>query len=305
MQNKKEYIFRFLLNLPLWGIVIFSAVLLFILLKGSFLFFQETSLFDFFFTKEWQPFTTITQYGHDYEGHFGIAPVLLGSFSVAFFALLYAIPLSIISAFFLNMYCSPKWVAFLKPILELLAGIPTIVYGFFAVLVISPYLQFLGNILGLDVSSENTLSAALVMAIMLIPYMLSTSLDAIESVPQQLRNASFAMGATKWETIYHVLLPIAWPQMMSSILLALSRGLGETMIVVMALGLSAHLTLNPLEPSTTITVQILSILTGDQEFDSPKTLSTFALALVLFIVTFLLNAFAYRTLQKKRRDYAS
>ena len=298
MKLNREKIIKFFLALPLWILIFITFVILIVLLDGSFRFIQKTSLFDFLFDLEWNPFSTITSYSRDYEGNFGILPLLLGSFLVTFMALLYAIPLSVFSAIFLSEYVSSRWTNFLKPCLELLAGIPTIVYGFFAVLVLSPYVQEIGNYFGLDVSTENVLSASIVMGIMLIPYMLSTSLDVFEGLPQTMREASYAMGATKWETIQLILFPAAWPTILSSILLGLSRALGETMIVVMALGLSASLTLNPLESSTTITVQILSILTGDQEFDSPKTLVTFALALALFLFTFLLNAYAHKRMRR-------
>lgn len=300
--TKRDKYLNIWISIPLWFTIILCFGIIIILIDGTIQFIHKTNLFDFLFELNWQPFSVVTKWGHDYEGSFGIIPLLLGSFLVTFIALIYAIPLSILSALFLSEYASPKWTNILKPIIELLAGIPTIVYGFFAVLVVSPYIQFLGHFLGLTVSSENVLSASLVMGIMLIPYVLSTSLDAFQSVSKTMRDASYAMGATKWETIYHIILPQSWGTVLASILLALSRALGETMIVVMALGLSAQLSINPLESTTTITVQILSILTGDQEFDNPKTLVTFALALTLFLITFLLNAYAYKKINGKKRN---
>lgn len=301
LAKRDEYL-KMWISIPLWITIILCFSIVIILIDGTVRFIHKANLFDFLFGINWKPFSVIMQWGHDYEGNFGIIPLLLGSFLVAFIALLYAVPLSIFSALFLSEYASSKWINILKPIIELLAGIPTIVYGFFAVLVVSPYIQFLGHLCGFSVSSENVFSASLVMGIMLIPYVLSTSLEAFQSVPKTMRDASYAMGATKWETIYHIILPQTWSTVLASILLALSRALGETMIVVMALGLSAHLSVNPLESSTTITVQILSILTGDQEFDSPKTLVTFALALVLFLITFMLNAYAYKKIKGKIRN---
>lgn len=299
---KRDKYLKLWISIPLWITIVLCFGIIIILINGTIQFLHKANLFDFLFELNWKPFSVIMQWGHDYEGGFGIIPVLLGSFFVAFIALFYAIPLSILSALFLSEYASPKWTNILKPIIELLAGIPTIVYGFFAVLVVSPYIQFLGHLCGLSVSSENVLSASLVMAIMLIPYVLSTSLEAFQAIPKTMRDASYAMGATKWETIYHIILPETWGTVLASILLALSRALGETMIVVMALGLSAQLSINPLESTTTITVQILSILTGDQEFDSPKTLVTFALALILFLITFILNTIAYKKIRGKKSN---
>ncbi|MDP3531847.1 MAG: phosphate ABC transporter permease subunit PstC [Alphaproteobacteria bacterium] len=299
---KRDQYLKIWISIPLWITIFLCFGIIIILIDGTIQFFHKANLFDFLFELDWKPFSVITQWGHDYEGGFGVIPLLFGSFFVAFIALFYAIPLSILSALFLSEYASPKWTNILKPIIELLAGIPTIVYGFFAVLVVTPYVQFLAHLCDFTASSENVLSASLVMGIMLIPYVLSTSLEAFQAVPKTMRDASYAMGATKWETIYHIILPETWGTVLASILLALSRALGETMIVVMALGVSAQLSLNPLESTTTITVQILSILTGDQEFDSPKTLVTFALALTLFMITFILNTIAYKKIKGKKRN---
>ncbi|EGV49777.1 phosphate transport system, inner membrane subunit PstC [endosymbiont of Riftia pachyptila (vent Ph05)] len=190
-----------------------------------------------------------------------------------------------------------------KPVLEILAGIPTVVYGFFAALTVAPFIRNSGGLLGLDVSSESALAAGLVMGIMIIPFVSSLSDDVINAVPQALRDASYGLGATRSETIRQVIIPAALPGIVGGILLAVSRAIGETMIVVMAAGLSANLTANPLQSVTTVTVQIVTLLVGDQEFDSPKTLAAFALGLLLFVVTLVLNLVALHVVRKYREQY--
>ncbi|MEL7048373.1 MAG: phosphate ABC transporter permease subunit PstC, partial [Pseudomonadota bacterium] len=190
-----------------------------------------------------------------------------------------------------------------KPLLEILAGIPTVVYGFFAILTVAPALRNLGTMVGFDIAPNSALVAGAVMGIMLIPFISSLSDDAISAVPQSLRDGSLGLGATKGETITKVLLPAALPGIMGGVLLALSRAIGETMIVVMAAGIIATLTMNPFEPVTTVTVQIVTLLIGDTEFDNPKTLAAFALGLVLFVATLILNIFALRIVRKYREQY--
>ena len=215
-----------------------------------------------------------------------------------------AIPIGLLSAIYLSEYAGPRFRATAKPLLEILAGIPTVVYGFFALLVVAPAIRGLFTWLGFDdVATQSALSAGLVMGIMIIPFISSLSDDVINSVPQALRDGSYAMGATRSETISHVVLPAALPGIVGAILLGVSRAVGETMIVVMAAGQSANLTANPLESVTTITVQIVMLLTGDQEFDSPKTLSAFALGLVLFVITLIMNVVALRVVQRYREKY--
>jgi phosphate transport system permease protein len=187
--------------------------------------------------------------------------------------------------------------------LEILAGIPTVVYGFFAALTVAPFFRGVGASLGFSVSSESALAAGVVMGIMLIPFVSSLSDDVIAAVPQALRDGSYAVGATRSETIRKVVLPAALPGIVGALLLAVSRAIGETMIVVMAAGLSAKLTANPFEAVTTVTVQIVTLLVGDQEFDSPKTLAAFALGLVLFVMTLTLNVIAIRVVRKYREQY--
>jgi phosphate transport system permease protein len=200
-------------------------------------------------------------------------------------------------------YASPRFRAIAKPALEVLAGVPTVVFGFFAALTIAPGLRQLGEGIGLDVASESALAAGLVMGVMIIPFVSSLSDDVINAVPQSLRDGSYAMGATRSETIRKVVLPAALPGIVSAMMLAVSRAVGETMIVVMAAGLSANLTFNPLEAVTTVTVQIKTLLVGDQEFDSAKTLSAFALGFVLFFFTLMLNIIALRVVRRYREQY--
>jgi phosphate transport system permease protein len=207
------------------------------------------------------------------------------------------------SAVYMAEYADPRFRAFAKPMLEVLAGIPTVVYGFFAALTVAPFFRGVGESIGLDVSSESALAAGVVMGIMIIPFVSSLSDDVINAVPQSLRDGSYGLGATKSETIRAVVVPAALPGIVGALLLAVSRAIGETMIVVMAAGLAANLTINPLEAVTTVTVQIVTLLVGDQEFDSAKTLSAFALGLVLFFITLALNVIALSVVRKYREKY--
>ena len=214
-----------------------------------------------------------------------------------------ATPVGLFAAVYLAEYASKRTRTVAKPVLEILAGIPTVVYGFFAALTVAPYVKGTAEALGMAASSESALAAGLVMGIMIIPFISSLSDDVINAVPQTLRDGSYAMGATRSETIKQVIMPAALPGIVGAILLAISRAVGETMIVVMAAGLAANLTLNPLDNVTTVTVQIVTILIGDQEFDSAKTLSAFALGLMLFFVTLVLNVIALRIVKKYREKY--
>jgi phosphate transport system permease protein len=218
-------------------------------------------------------------------------------------AMLVAGPIGLLSAIYLNFYASYRFRDVTKPLLEILAGVPTVVYGVFAALVIAPWVRNWGTSLGLSVASESALAAGLVMGVMIIPFVSSLSDDAITAVPTALRDGSFGLGATRSETIRYVIVPAALPGIMGGFLLAFSRAIGETMIVVMAAGLAANLTANPLDAVTTVTVQIVALLTGDQEFDSAKTLSAFALGLVLFVVTLILNVIALRVVKHYRDTY--
>ena len=222
---------------------------------------------------------------------------------ISLIAMVVAVPIGLMAAVYLSEYAGDKVRAVVKPIMEILAGIPTVVYGFFAALTVAPVIRSFGEMVGLDVSSESALAAGLVMGIMIIPFISSLSDDVINAVPQALREGSYGLGATQSETIKQVVLPAALPGIVGSILLAVSRAIGETMIVVMAAGLAANLTANPFATMTTVTVQIVTLLVGDQEFDSPKTLAAFALGLVLFIVTLCLNVIALYIVRKYREQY--
>ncbi|MEZ5476305.1 MAG: phosphate ABC transporter permease subunit PstC [Thiolinea sp.] len=266
-------------------------------------FFHQVPLTEFLFGTRWSPQTALRADQIAGSGSFGAIPLFAGTLLISVIALLVAVPLGLMAAIYLSEYASAKVRAFAKPALEVLAGIPTVVYGFFAVLTIAPFIRSLGEAIGLSVASESALAAGLVMGVMLIPFMSSLSDDVINAVPQSMRDGSYGMGATKSETILQVIIPAALPGIVGAFLLAASRAIGETMIVVMAAGLSANLTANPLEAVTTVTVQIVTLLTGDQEFDSAKTLAAFALGLTLFVLTLILNIFALHIVRKYREQY--
>lgn len=237
------------------------------------------------------------------SGAFGAIPVFTGTLLITLIAMCVAVPIGLMSAIYMSEYASKKFRNIVKPILEILAGIPTVVYGYFAALTVAPFIRNTGEYFGLNVASESALAAGLVMGIMIIPFVSSLSDDVINAVPKSLRDGSFAMGATHSETIKKVVLPASLHGIIGSVLLAVSRAIGETMIVVMAAGLTANLTANPLQAVTTVTVQIVTLLVGDQEFDSPKTLAAFALGLVLFLITLALNIIALRVVRKYREQY--
>jgi len=237
------------------------------------------------------------------SGAFGAVPLFAGTLLISTIAMAVAVPLGLYSAIYMSEYAHPRFRAVAKPLLELLAGIPTVVYGFFAIQVVAPLVRTLGLRVGLDVASESALAAGLVMGIMIIPFVSSLSDDVITAVPQSLREGSYGLGATRSETIKMVVLPAALPGIIGGVLLAVSRAIGETMIVVMAAGLSANLTANPFAAVTTVTVQIVTLLVGDSAFDSPKTLAAFALGLVLFCATLILNVVALAIVNKFREQY--
>lgn len=266
-------------------------------------FFKHVPFFDFILGTEWSPQTAIRADQVGSSGKFGIIPLLAGTSLITFIAMCIAIPIGLLSAIYFSEYSSETVRSYTKPVMELLAGIPTVVYGFFAALIIAPQVRTFGDMIGLNTSSESALAAGLVMGIMIIPFISSLSDDVIHAVPQSLREGSYALGATKAETIKRVIVTAALPGIVGGILLAISRAIGETMIVVMAAGLGANLTVNPLESVTTVTVQIVTLLVGDQEFDSPKTLAAFALGLTLFVITLILNVIALYTVRKYREQY--
>ena len=266
-------------------------------------FFKVIPLTEFLFGLEWSPQMAIRDDQVGSSGAFGAIPVFAGTLMISAIAMCVAVPIGLMSAIYLSEYASKRMRAIVKPLMEILAGIPTVVYGFFAALTVAPFIRNSGSLIGLDVSSESAMAAGLVMGIMIIPFVSSLSDDVINAVPQALRDGSYSLGATKSETIRQVIIPAALPGIVGSILLAVSRAIGETMIVVMAAGLSANLTANPLKAVTTVTVQIVTLLVGDQEFDSPKTLAAFALGLLLFVVTLLLNIVALQVVRKYREQY--
>ena len=266
-------------------------------------FFERVSPFEFFFGLNWEPQIPIREGQVTAGGAFGAIPVFTGTLLISLIALAVAIPIGLYSAIYLSEYAHPKVRAVIKPLLELLAGIPTVVYGFFAVLTVAPAMRNFGELIGIPIAPNSALAAGAVMGVMIIPFVSSLSDDAIAAVPRSMRDGSYAMGATKGETITKVLLPAALPGIMGGVLLAASRAIGETMIVVMAAGIIASLTANPLEPVTTVTVQIVTLLIGDTEFDNPKTLAAFALGLVLFLVTLALNVLALHIVRKYRERY--
>lgn len=266
-------------------------------------FFGEIPVVDFMFGTQWSPQTAIRPDQVGSSATFGAVPLFIGTMLISFVALVVAVPLGLMSAIFLSEYASSKFRSFAKPVLEILAGIPTVVYGFFAALTVAPFIRQLGESVGLSVASESALAAGLVMGIMIIPFVSSLADDVISAVPQSMREGSLGLGATKSETIIKVLIPAALPGIVGGVLLAASRAIGETMIVVMAAGLAANLTVNPLNAVTTVTVQIVTLLTGDQEFDSAKTLAAFALGLMLFLTTLVLNVIALYVVRKYREQY--
>jgi phosphate transport system permease protein len=269
----------------------------------SILFFRSVPPQDFLFGLTWSPQTALRADQVGSSGSFGALPLFLGTLMISGIAMLIAVPIGLFSAIYLAEYANRKFRAVAKPLLEILAGIPTVVYGFFAALTVGPALRGWGESVGLEVASESALAAGLVMGIMIIPFVSSLADDMITAVPQSLRDGAYALGATRAETIKQVVLRAALPGIVGGVLLAVSRAIGETMIVVMAAGLAANVTANPLEAVTTVTVQIVTLLTGDQEFDSPKTLAAFALGLVLFVVTLALNVFALFIVRKYREQY--
>ncbi len=266
-------------------------------------FFKSVPATEFMFGTQWSPQTAMRADQIGGSGSFGAVPLFAGTLLITFIAMLLAVPVGLMIAIYLSQYANSKFRNIAKPMLEVLAGIPTVVYGFFAALTVAPVIRSTGEYFGLSVASESALAAGLVMGTMIIPFVSSLSEDAISAVPKALKEASFGMGATKSETVIKVLLPAALPGIVGAILLAISRAIGETMIVVMAAGMAANLTANPLDSVTTVTVQIVTLLTGDQEFDSPKTLAAFALGLMLFITTLGLNILALKVVQKYREQY--
>ena len=302
-RNKVELTTRMLL-LAASTVAIFTTIGIFLsVLFEALRFFQQVSPLEFLFGLSWSPQTAIRPDQVGSSGAFGAVPLFAGTLLISGIAMSVAVPVGLMSAIYLSEYANSRVRSFAKPMLEVLAGIPTVVYGYFAALTVAPLLRGFGEGLGLSVSSESALGAGLVMGIMIIPFVSSLSDDVIKAVPHELRDGSYGLGATRSETIRLVVLPAALPGIVGGILLAASRAIGETMIVVMAAGLAANLTANPLEAVTTVTVQIVTLLIGDQEFDSAKTLAAFALGLLLFLTTLVLNIVALRVVRRYREQY--
>ena len=269
----------------------------------AFRFFSMVNPLDFLFGTAWSPQMAIRADQVGSSGSFGAVPLFAGTALISFIAMVIAVPIGLFSAIYLAEYAHPRFRTWAKPLLEVLAGVPTVVYGFFAALTIGPALRGWGEGIGLNVASESALAAGLVMGIMIIPFVSSLADDMISAVPQSLRDGAYALGATRSETIRQVVIRAALPGIVGGVLLAVSRAIGETMIVVMAAGIAAKLTINPLDSVTTVTVKIVSQLTGDLEFDSPQTLVAFALGLTLFLVTLALNVYALFMVRRYREQY--
>lgn len=307
MREPVEIFLKWLLFTASLAAVLVTLGIIFSLLFEAIRFFQVVRFFDFIFGTHWYPAKTFVRDGQPdpelLKDAFGAVPLFAGTFFIAFIAMCVAIPIGLLSGIYLSEYAGRNVRKYAKPIIEILAGIPTVVYGFFAALTVGPFVKEIGNAMGLEVSAESALAAGAVMGVMIIPFISSLSDDVITAVPQNLRDGSYAMGATKSETIKKVIFPAALPGIVGSILLAVSRAVGETMIVVMASGLAANLTINPLESTSTITAQIVVTLIGDQQFGDPKTQSAFALGITLFLVTLFLNVIALSVVKKYREKY--
>ncbi len=302
-RNRVEWVVRAAL-VACATLAIFTTVGIVVsVLFESIRFFSLIPPWEFLFGLQWSPQLAIRADQVGSSGAFGAVPLFTGTLLIAGIAMLVAVPVGLFAAIYLAEYADRRVRGVIKPLLEVLAGIPTVVYGFFAALMVGPLLRQWGESLGLDVSSESALAAGLVMGVMIIPFVSSLADDMLTAVPQSLRDGSLGLGATQSETIRRVVFPAALPGIVGGVLLAVSRAIGETMIVVMAAGLGANLTANPLEAVTTVTTQIVTLLVGDQEFDSPKTLAAFALGLVLFLVTLTLNIIALQVVRRYREQY--
>ena len=304
----KKYIERFVKQ------VLFVAAFTAILITGGILlsivveaisFFQLESFFYFLTGSQWSPSAPMleTENGMVSTAKFGALALFSGTMMITFIAMLVALIIGVLSAIYLAEYAPNRLRNKVKPIIEILAGIPTVVYGFFASITVAPFIVQLGEYMGLEVSFNSALASGIVMGIMIVPIVSSLSEDILKSIPSNIKEGALALGITLPEAILHILLPTAMPGIIAACLLGFSRAIGETMIVVMAAGLRPNLTWNPLEDMTTVTVRIVDALTGDQAFDSPATLSAFALALTLFFLTLLINMLSVFLIRKFKRKY--
>ncbi len=315
-RNSVERLIVYVLLICALIAILTTLGILFSVLFESVEFFSKVPITEFLFGTHWSPQIAIYEDQAGSSGSFGAVPLFWGTIFISIIAMMIAAPLGLIAAIFLSEYATSRVRATIKPILEILAGVPTVVYGFFAALTIGPLVRDFGYYLrevgvnldieilaNLTVSTESSLAAGLVMGMMIVPFILSLSDDVISAVPDAMRDGSTALGATKSETVWKVIVPAALPGIVGGFLLAISRAIGETMIVLMAAGVAANLTANPMNSVTTITTQIVTLLTGDQEFDSVKTLAAFALGLGLFITTLILNIIALHVVRKYREQY--
>lgn len=302
-RNTAERIIKYILIFCATISILVTLGILFSLLFEGLRFFAVVSPLEFFFGINWDPQIAIRPDQVGSTGAFGAVPIFAGTLIIALTAMVVALPVGLFSAIYMAEFASQPMRTVVKPLIEVLAGIPTIVYGFFAVLVVSPAIRGFGSDIGIPVSPTAAIVPGLVMGVMIIPFISSLADDAISAVPRAMRDGSLGLGATRGETITKVILPSALPGIVGGVLLATSRAIGETMIVVMAAGLTANLTANPLEGVTTVTVQIVALLTGDTSFDSPKTLAAFGLGLTLFLMTLMLNLVAIQIVRKYREQY--
>ncbi len=302
-RNKVETVIKITLIISSMVAIVTTVGIILSLIFESIRFFRIVGLSEFLFGLEWSPQIALRADQVASSGKFGAVPLFSGTLLISFIAMCVATPFGLMSAIYMSEYAHPRVRSVVKPALEILAGVPTVVYGFFAALTVAPALHRMGLVIGLDVSSESALAAGVVMGVMIIPFVSSISDDVISAVPQSLREGSLGLGATRSETIRKVIIPAALPGIVGGLLLAVSRAIGETMIVVMAAGMAANLTANPFAAVTTVTVQIVSLLVGDQEFDSAKTLAAFALGLTLFCITLVLNVIALSIVNKYREQY--
>lgn len=285
-------------------IAVFTTIgIIFSLLFESMRFFKEVSFLDFVTGLDWSAQTAFREDQVGQSGSFGAVPIFAGTFLITLIAISIAAPIGLMIAIYLSEYASVRAKRVIKPTIEILAGIPTIVYGYFALLTFGPFIRGFAESMGFGIPTQSAFTAGVVMGIMIIPFVSSLSNDVINAVPQTMRDGSYALGATKSETMTKVVFAGALPGIIGAFLLAISRAIGETMIVVLAAGGAANLTANPFESVSTVTFQIVTLLTGDLEFDSPKTLSAFALGLMLFVVTLLLNMIALIIVRRYSAKY--
>ena len=300
-RNRSERIMRVALMVAAVMAIATTFGILFSLIGETVKFFQHIPLWKFLFGTHWSPLSGVYE-GNVDENTVGAVPLFAGTWMITMIAMAVAVPVGLLSAIYLSEYASPKLRGSAKPMLEILAGVPTVVYGFFAALTVAPAIRFVGESIGLAVSAQSALAAGLVMGIMIIPFISSLSDDVINAVPQALRDGSYGLGATKAETVIKIVLPAALPGIVSAIILAVSRAVGETMIVVMAAGQGANLTANPLEAVTTVTVQIVALINGDTDAGTAAG-PAFSLGFTLFFITMFLNLAALYIVQKYRQKY--